>query len=1104
MKLKLAGTFIILCLLFPLVSYSQSTGSSLVVQGTVTSASDRQPLISATVTERDKNQRIINATITDINGHYVLKIKNPGNSLVFNYIGYVSQTIEIGSNTRIDVSMSEEAQELSEVVVVAEKRHNDGTFSIPQREVSTAVQTISTKAFEGVQVTSIDDALQGRIAGLDIVASSGDLGTGTTMRIRGATSINANTQPLIVVNDIPYEVEIDPTFDFASANQEQYANMLSINPDDIEEITVLKDASSTAIWGSKGANGVLVIRTKKGAMGVTKVQYSYRLTGAIQPRGMKMLDGDDYTMLIKQAYFNPNQDENAANVREFLYDPTFSEYENFNNNTDWVKEVTQTGFKNDHYLTVSGGGERARFRVSGGYLNQTGTVIGQNMDRISSRANLDYFVSDRIKFMSELSFTYTNNDRNWRAERTGNRNDPNELSILTIAYRKMPNVSVYQQNLDGTNTDIFYNISRGSNLNSEQRDLKNPVALALLATDNLKNFRILPTFRLQYDLLNPEVQMLRYSMYVSFDVNNDRVLKFLPAAATNAPWNDYWVNHAESFDSESMTVMAQSDMTWQPNFKNEDHNLLLFAAAQIRTGNNSSQGMGTTNLPSGEIIEPSTVGYLTGISSSRYFYRSNRLLARGHYTFKDRYILGFTFSRDGSTKFGNNNKYGSFPGISGKWILSDEPFMQTSKRWLSMLAFRVSWGISGNQPRDEYLHFSRYSPYGIYIDMPATQPTSLRLSELKWETTESFNYGLDLGFLNDRFIFDINFYNKQTEDLLFENLRVPSTTGFESVPVQNVGTMDNNGWELNFFTNNAIQYSNFQFDFNFNLSNYVNTIVELREDVLASVNADFNYNNGAYLSRIQEGNSYGSIYGFRYKGVYQYNEYIPGEQENAPVARDDEGNVFTDEDGDPLPMYFAYGRINAYEFKGGDAIYEDINHDGTIDELDIVYLGNSNPKVNGGIGSTIRYKRLGCTLFFNFRYGNKIVNKARMYAENMYSLNNQSATVNWRWRKDGDETFMPRALYNSGYNWLGSDRYVEDGSFIRLKYLTFNYRIPKEKLARFNMEQVSFYLTMNNLFVLTRYTGVDPEVGYGALGVSEDWSPTPRSKDATLGVSITF
>jgi len=1097
MKFKIVGTILFFYLLIPFVSLGQNPRNERVVTGTVTSASDGETLVGATVIEADQQKRIISATITDINGQYVLKIKNPENNIAFSFIGFITQGQKIGDQKVINVKLEEELQVIEDIVVTAEKKVSDGTFEIPQRELSTAVQTISTKEFEGVQVTSIDEAMQGRIAGLDIVANSGDLGSGATMRIRGTSSINANTQPLIVVNGIPYELQIDPSFDFSTANEEQYANMLSINPDDIEEITVLKDAASTAVWGSKGANGVLVIKTKKGATGPTRVQYSYRFTVAKQPRGLEMLSGDDYTMMIKQAYFNPQQDENAANVRAFLYDDTWSEYENFNNNTDWVGEVTQLGFKHDNYMNVSGGGEKARYRVSTGFLTQTGTVIGQKMDRITSTAYLDYSVSERIRFTSELSFYYTDNDRNWT-------DNGWYRSILGVAYRKMPNVSVYQQDLEGNNTDVYYNISRDLNLHNTQRDLYNPVALANLATNNLKNYRIRPIFRLQYDLLDPEIQTLRYNLDVSFDVNNDKVSKFLPAEVSNAPWNDGAINLAESYESESVTVRAENRMTWEPKIYNPDHSLLVQGSFEFTTGNSASQGMGVTNLPSGDIVDASAQGYSTGISSSRFAYRSNAMTFRAHYVFKDRYILTGTFRRDGSTKFGEKYKYGNFPGISAKWIISDEDFMQSTNKWLSMLAIRPSWGITGNQPDAEYLHFSRYSPYGSYIDIPATRPTTLQLSDLRWEKSTSFNFGVDLGFLDDRLVFDLNFYNKRTEDLLFRNLAVPSSSGFSNVAWQNVGIMDNNGWELNFYSAQAIRGNDWSVDFNFNLSNYVNTIVELRDDILANYNGDYDYSNGTYLSRLQEGNSFGSIYGFRFMGVYQYNDYIEGEQESAPIARDENGNVFTNEEGNPLPMYFAYGKSNEYQFRGGDAIYEDINNDGNIDELDIVYLGNSNPKLNGGFGSTFRYKNFSVTAFFNFRYGNKIVNRARMNAENMYYNDNQSTSVNWRWRKDGDVTEMPRALYNYGYNWLGSDRYVEDGSFVRMKYLTFNYSIPKAKLEKYNLQQVSFYLTINNLFVLTKYTGVDPEVGYGSFGVSVDDSPTPRSKDATFGVSVTF
>jgi len=1102
MKSNFAILILFFLLLLPKTAIGQKTGNDFLVQGTITSGSDGTTLIGVNVTEIDVNNRIVSGNVTDINGHFVLKIKNPDNRISFSYLGYIKQVKKIEGKRIFNIVMSDNTHEIQNVVVTGKKRHSEGGFSIPTREIASAMQTIDTKEFEGIQVSSVDEALQGRIAGLDIVSNSGDPGSGTSMRIRGTTSINGNSQPLIVVNGVPYEVQVDPNFDFANSNQEQYASMLSINPDDIQEISVLKDAAASAIWGSKGANGVLMITTKKGAMGPTRIEYSYRYTGTVQPQGMKMLTGDDYTMLMKQAYFNPLQSETASNINEFNYDKSFSEYENFNNNTNWVKEVTQVGNISDHYLTVSGGGERAMYRVSGGFFKQNGTIIGQNLDRISSRAYLEYSVSDRLKFISEFSFTYTDNNMNYEMNFDG---DPNKKSsILGIAYKKMPNVGVYAQDANGNNTNELYKILSNSMLNDDQKYLVNPVALATLAKNNLKTYRILPTFRLQYDLLDPAKQTLRYSMYVSFDINNDKASSFLPQEVINRPWNNGQMNRADYSDSEGLTIQTDNNLAWMPAFSNTDHSLLLYGSVQTTEGRSSAQGITTYGLE--RESDASTTGYLEPIRASHSNWRSMGLMGRFHYAYKSRYILDGTLRRDGSTKFGNGNKFGNFPGISAKWIISDEPLLKDTKKWLSMLAFRPGWGISGNQPKWEYLHYSRYGNYDSYLNMPATQPVSIRLNNLKWETTSSFNYGWDIGFLDDTYVFDLNLYSKRTTDLLFEKTPLPSTSGFAQLSYQNAGTMDNNGWEVNFYATRFIKTKNFSVDFKFNLSNYVNTLVQLDPGILKGFNSEFNDLNGSYLTRIQEGNSFGSIYGFRYKGVYKYDEYKPEEGHlDAPVSRDANGTVNVDENGKAIPMVYEYSTTSksaTYQFRGGDAKYEDINHDGSIDKLDIVYLGNTNPLLSGGFGPTFRYKNLSCNMFFNFRYGNKIVNRARMNAENMYGNDNQSTAVNWRWRKDGDVTNMPRALYDYGFNWLGSDRYVEDGSFLRFKYLTFNYSIPSAKLKKFNINKINLYLTINNIFVLTKYTGVDPEVGYGALGTSFDDAKTPRSRDLTLGLSI--
>jgi TonB-linked SusC/RagA family outer membrane protein len=1090
MKQQVGVLILLSLLLLPCIGWAQTTTS--IVQGKVTSSSDGEGLIGATVSEIDATNRVLSATATDVNGQYVLKVKSPTNRMTVTYLGYEKSILQINNRKVINVVLKDNAYTIGQVVVQATKKSTQGGFSIPEREIGTAIQTINAKEFEGLQVSSIDEALQGRIAGLDIVANSGDPGSGTSMRIRGVTSITGSSEPLIVLNGVPYEVQVDPNFDYANSNQEQYANMLSINPDDILEISVLKDAAASAIWGSKGANGVLMITTKKGAMGAMKVDYSYRFTGTRQPKGLNMLNGGDFTMLMKEAYLNPVQNDDATDrLDEYKYNQNFSEYEQFNNNTDWVKEVSQLGFIHDHYVTLSGGGERATYRVSGGFFNQQGTIIGQTLNRISTRAMFEYAVSDRIRFSMDFSLTNSDNLRSYE-------------NLLGIAYRKMPNVSVYTQDAQGRNTDAYYNILSSSRLDDDQKYLRNPVALANLATNRLKSFRILPKFQLQYDLLDPNETMLRYSMHVSFDINNSKTAKFLPQEASNLRWDNKDVNRAENADSESLTIYSEQSIAWQPRFENEDHNLLLYGAFQVQTSNHASQGMTIHSLPSGTVIDASNNAYLLGLNTGSGVDRSLALLGRFNYTYKSRYVVGATFRRDGSTKFGKGNRYGNFPAVSLKWIASDEPFMESTKSWLSMLAFRPAWGISGSQPGANNLHNSLYGQYDSYMGFAAVRPVNLRLDDLKWSTTSSFNYGLDLGLFDDKLQFDINLYNKTTRDMLFQNVDIASSSGFTNVPYINGGTMDNDGWEFNLYANRFVTQGKFSMDFRFNLSNYKNVIVSLDPALLKGINKEFDYNNGSYLTHVQEGNAFGSIYGFKYKGVYQYDEYMPGSQESAPVTRDRKGNVVTDQNGKARPMYFAYGHEEQYLFRGGDAMYEDVNYDGSIDELDIVYLGNSNPKINGGFGPTFRYGPLSCNLYFVFRYGNKIINKARMNAENMYYDNNQSIAVNWRWRKDGDKTEMPRALHEYGKNWLGSDRYVEDGSFLRFKYLTFNYAVPNEMVKRWGLNKVSMYLTFNNVFVWSKYTGVDPEVNYGSLNLSTDEANTPRTKDVTLGLSVGF
>lgn len=1060
------------------------------IRGRIFSDGDGEGVAGVNITELDPTNRVVSGTITDMDGNFSLKIKSIGDKLKFSFIGFEAKTLPIGAQKVFNIRLKEKSTTFADFVVTGKKMSSNGTFDIPTREISGAIQKVNAKDFEDLSIISIDEALQGRVAGLDIVSASGDVGSGTSMRIRGITSINSGSEPLIVLNGIIYDAPSASSFDFATANQEQFADLLSVNVADIESITVLKDAASTAQWGSRGANGVISIQTKKGEKGNTKVMYSYKYSGAVQPKGMTMLTGDDYTMMLKEAYFNPTMSDNDSNIREFNYDKTNPDYENYNNNTDWVSAVTQYGITNDHNVQLSGGGDRARFLVSGGYYDQTGTVIGQHFIRYSSRVSLDYFVSDRIKFSTEFSFTEKNNKENYGG-------------LLNTAYKIMPNMSIYSQNADGTNTDRFFKMPQNNSDNtlSAQRGLTNPVALGTLATKNVHDVRIIPIFRLQYDFTDPAKQLLRFKSVVSFDVKNASTYSYLPKELVSSDWSSGSINKASTNDNKYLYISTDENLSWSPKFENSDHSFLLYGSFQLGTSTSRYQSIETSGAPNG-ITASTASGYVssfgTGPSESRWM----AFLGMAHYVFKDRYVADFTLRRGGSTKFGDNRKWGYFPGISFAWNIADEPFLEGSRKWLSTLKFRPSWGFAGNEPNSEYLFYSMYSAYSNYLDIPTIRPDNIQLTNLRWEKVTSWNWGLDLGLFDDIFTADFNYYFKHTADMLFGSITIPTSSGYGNLSYQNAGTMDNNGWELNLQGNKLLKIGDFYAGIMLNFSNYINTIIDLKQSILDSYNKDFDYQPGSYLTRLQVNNAYGSIYGFRYKGVYQYGEYEPGREGKSPFALDADGQIIRDANGEPLRMTFAAGKTSEYKFKGGDAIYEDINHDGNINELDIVYLGNSNPLFNGGVQLKFNYKRFSATVFSNYRIGNKVVNGARMNAENMYSNNNQAASVNWRWRKDGDVTSIPRAMIGTGYNHLGSDRFVEDASFVRIKNIQLNYSFDPKLIKQMNLTQLSLYMSINNPVVFTKYSGVDPEVNYGSLGVSTDNSQTPVSKYFTLGVTI--
>ena len=1120
-----------------LLSTTLSAQNITSVHGTL--SDDMGPLMGATVCEIDATGRIIESALTDLNGNFTMKVRNTKDKIRFSYVGLETVTMPINKTTYV-LKMKSKTK-LKEVTVTSKRRMQGNTLPIPQREISYATQTISMKEFEGLGITSVDEALQGRIAGLDIVGNSGDLGSGSTMRLRGASSISTLTDanPLIVVDGNIREVNLD-NFDMAGANDEKFAELLNINPEDIASITVLKDAAATAVYGSQGGNGVIELTTKRGVRGAPKVTYSLKLTGTYQPQGYDLLNGDDYTMMLKEAYFNPRQNDNASNkyaIPEINYvdDPSIlADWRQYRANTDWRDAVTQWGLRQNHYATITGGGEKASFRIGAGYDHETGTIIQQKMNRFSTRVNLDYNVSQRIRVSTNFSLTYS-------------KYDDNSDDLLAIALKKMPNMSIYQIDpVTGKETDKYYNMPQsGTYIGSEvfkndQRNYVNPVASAYLAKKQRRVYDMNPELILNYQLLglDDEHWQLNWRSSVYMNISNHYNDSFYPQELVTKRWEDK-VNTSASSSSKSVSFNTKQTLTLIPAFANKDHSMMMMGRFELTSGSSSSQSTDGYGLPStnGVIVSPSAGGIINGMSSGYSQWRSMYYTFSAHYAYKGRYVADFTVRADGTTKFGPGNRWGYFPSVSLKWIVSDEPWMQKLKPTLSMLAIRPSWGRVGNQPGQNYLFTSKYGSTDKYIDMAAMKPLNIRLTDLKWQLVSSYNFGIDLGFMDGRLNLTIEGYQSTTSDMLMGSFRIPSNTGFATVPYHNNGKMRNTGWEFHINTNRMIKAGKFSMDMNANFGNNRNEILEMDEYILENKNSKYGYNNGETLRRVQLHNPFGAIYGFKYKGVYQYNyltiknhvqEMVEagatkddiqtwwrewsGSGKTAPVAVGADGNLILEGNNVPKRMMYDYrsdntGHDGAFPgFNGGDAIYDDLNHDGQINALDITYLGSSLPKLTGGFGFSFNYGQWRLSTQFTYRVGNKIINKARLNAEAMTGNDNQSQAVNYRWRQEGDVTPIPRAMYggSSNYNTLISDRFVEDGSYLRMSYAQLNYSINKKNLTWIGLNRLSFYASVNNPFVLTKYSGVDPDIAFGGEDPAIDNMQTPRSRSYTLGITVDF
>ncbi|GAB3028228.1 SusC/RagA family TonB-linked outer membrane protein [Niabella terrae] len=1057
---------------------------STVLRGRVTDKATREPIAGATVTLIDSEDRTLSSAVSDVEGSYILRYTGSGLRLTVTHTSFKEiKPIPVRSQTTINVALESSQNTMEEVIVIGEKRIDDGTgMGLSKVRNTSAIASISMKEMEEMQSASIDQALQGRLAGVDISTVSGDPGAGMSIRIRGTSSLNGASDPLIVVDGMPYDITIPDDFNFATSDDNAYGQLLNIAPSDIQDITVLKDAAATAVWGSRAANGVLVINTKRGTVSRPTLSYNFKGSLSRQPKPIPMLNGNQYTTLLLEEYYNAGRlFSTSENAQQFQYDSnnTYTYY-NFSNNTDWIEAITQTGYFQDHNLQIRGGGEKARYVASLGYFNQQGVTRGTGTDRLSARVNLDYIVSQRISFQSDVSYTHVANDMLY------------SRSVRDVAYRKMPNQAVWEYDEYGNLTgNLFTPVSTAQGTYS---GTYNPLSMVTNAINKQLGDVVVSRFSLRYNLI-PRVLLLRSDM--ALNINNNKTKNFLPQIATGRPFTESQVNRASDADYDRFTMSTKTNLLFTPRL-GPDHLFTANLSFQTDETRYTIQGLVATNTASSYLQDPSVPARtLTGsASSSTTQSRAVGALIQGNYMLKNRYIFAASLRADGSSRFGPENRYGMFPSISGAWRLGQEKFLRDIEA-IDDIKLRASWGRSGNTPRNDYSYINIYRTYDYaYLGENGVYASNIELSDLKWETVTQQNFGLDVELFRGLLIFGGEIYKRRTTDLMMSGIQIASYNGFSSLTM-NVGTMDNNGWEASLSVN-PIRTKKWNVQFNFNIAHNENLIREI-SPLYPRENARSSLKNKSFFTYFQEDNPFGSFYGFRYMGVYS--------DKAATVARDDQGQPIIGPDGETIYMRFNYPSVD-YVFQPGDAIYDDINHDGVIDQKDIVYLGNSNPSLTGGFGFSVRYKnRLKLSTFFNYRQGLDVINGTKMNTTDMLGYNNQSTAVLRRWRNEGDLTDIPRAIYGSGFNSLGSSRYVEDASFLRLRTLTLKYDFSKSLVQRIGIADLSTYVTVENLLTFTRYTGQDPDVSVrikDAFSTTIDYSMTPPLKTVTLGLSIRF
>ncbi|WP_269686627.1 SusC/RagA family TonB-linked outer membrane protein [Flavobacterium lacustre] len=964
-----------------------------------------QPLPGATITLKNSSQSLV----TDLDGKFDLLVPQQNSVLVVFYMGFQRKEVATNGNSFIEIKLQQESETLNNVVVI-------GYGQVRSKDLTGSISTIKLSDISKQPVANIGDAIQGRAAGVQVI-TSGKPGDNPTFRIRGTGTIG-NNDPLIVVDGMPLN---------GGLNQ--------VNMNDVESLQVLKDASSTAIYGSRGANGVVIITTKRGTVG--KSTLSLDVSSGIS-------EATDVLQVLNASQFASLHND-ILNNADLTPNPAFQNPATLGVGTNWVDAFFRKGIQNNYTLSYSSGNEKSKVYTSLNVFDQKGIIINTDYKRYNFQFNSDTKVSENLKFGNSIKLNHDVKSQG-------------EYSIQN-ALLSLPTQPIYRENGDFSGP-IGQAIYSG--------DIDNPIGKALIIDNSIKGYNIQGNLFGELTFLKD----FKFKTILGAEANLWKNRTWAPTYN----WDTKVGQNAFLSESsnQSITLLWDNTLTYQKKYDNgisvtgvvgtsAQQNKFEYISGSIQTFPSES----TQTLNNG-LNQPS----LHGTGSEWAIFST---FARANFDYKNKYYATATVRRDGSSRFGSGNKYGTFPSGSLAWRISNEEFFKSKS--IDDLKLRLGYGITGNQEIGNYSFSSNYNTYlynfnGTYVS--AAIPTVLPNSNVKWEAQEQYNIGLDASLFNQRVNLTLDAYVKNTNDMLVPQ-SVPVTSGYSDiyVPYINAGKIQNKGIELIINTKN-IQRDKFAWTTDFVFSLNRNKVLDLNRDApLVTGGLGLNYN----VSRIQEGYPINVFYGFVQDGLFQNQADV----DNHAVQ--------------------VQGTSSGNSTSPGDVRFKDLNNDGLITDADRTFIGNPNPDFSASLNNTLTYGNFNLSIYLQGVYGNDIFNANRLYTEAMSITTNQSTAVLDRWTASGTSNSMPRAVYGDpNNNNRASSRYIEDGSYIRVKNVTLSYNVPNNLFGKKIFDNAKIYLSGQNLLTFTKYTGFDPEVSTNGI----DNNIYPVTRIVSLGLNVGF